>query len=116
LNEFDLPDDLTPSICEEALNRFSQSEDSLAGVIADHHIDVRDFMILSLICDQDEFSVDQLTRALGLGREAAVQCIETLMSAGLLRIGEDSSLLLADTRIQSTAAGRVFTRRILDNM
>ena len=107
---------MTPSICEEALNRFSESDDSLAGVIADHNIDVRDFMILSLICDQEELEVDQLTRALGLGSEVIVSCVERLMSAGLLQFGEDSSLLLADSRIQSTAAGRKFARRILDNM
>ena len=44
--------DLTRSICEEALDSFSQSDDSLADLIEDNHIEVRDFMVLSFVCDQ----------------------------------------------------------------
>lgn len=112
----ELPDDLTPSICEAALERFRESDDSLAGVIEQHRIKVRDFMILSLICDQEELGVDQLTRALGLSTEAVIDCAERMMSAGLLQLSSDHGLLLADCRIRPTAAGRLLTQKILENV
>ena len=35
-------------------------------------------MILSLVCDQEELSIDQLTRALGLSTESVIGCVERL--------------------------------------
>jgi len=116
LSKKEVPDDLTPSICEAALDRFSQSDDSLAGVIEQHNIEVRDFMVLSLICDQTELGIDQLSRALGLSTESVIDCIERMMSAGLLRYQSESSLLLTDHRVQSTDAGQLITQKILDNV
>ena len=100
--------ELTPSICEEALNRFSESEDSLAGLIAEHSIEVRDFMLLSIVCDQVEMHMGQLSRALGLSNEAVVECIGRLIRAELVRADRES--------ITTTAAGRLVARRILDNV
>jgi hypothetical protein len=112
----ELPDDLTPSICEAALDRFRDSDDSLAGIIEQHHIQVRDFMALSLICDQEELGVDQLTRALGLSIESVIDCAERMMGAGLVQLNTDNGLLLDNCRIRSTAAGRLLTQKILDNV
>ena len=116
MSKKEVPDDLTPSICEAALDRFSQSDDSLAGIIEQHHIEVRDFMVLSLVCDQKALGIDQLARALGLTTEAVVDCIDRMTSAGLLRYHSASSLLLTDNQIQSTDAGQLITRKILDNI
>lgn len=114
--EKEAPGDLTPSICEAALDRFRQSDDSLAGVIEQHDINVRDFMILSLVCDQGNLEIEQLARALGLSTKSVIDCIERMMSAGLLRYHSDSSLLLTDKQIQSTDAGQLITQEILDNV
>ena len=112
----ELPDDLTPSICAAALERFSQSEDSLAGIIEQHHIAVREFMIVSLICDQEELGLDQLSRALGLSAKTVIDCVERMIDAGMLQLGAGSSLHLEDCRIQSTPAGQLITRKILGNV
>jgi len=109
-------DDLSPSICEEALNRFSQSDDSLAGIIEQHDIDVRDFMLLSLVCDQGELSMEQLTRALGLSRDSIVACIERLSNAGLLHVAVDVTALASHHAVLATSAGQAFTRRVLDDL
>lgn len=103
-----IPGELTPSICEEALNRFSESEDSLAGVIAQHSIEVRDFMLLSIVCDQVEMHIGQLSRALGLSNESVIDCIGRLIRADLVKADRES--------ITTTAAGRLVARRILDNV
>ena len=100
--------ELTPSICEEALDRFSESEDSLAGVIEQHSIEVRDFMLLSIVCDQVVMHMGQLGRALGLDNEAVVESIGRLLRAELVKADRES--------ITTTAAGRLVARRILDNI
>jgi len=109
-------DDLTPSICEEALSRFSRSDDSLAGIIEQHDIDVRDFMLLSLVCDQGELSLEQLTRALGLDTESVAACIERLSNAGLLHVAVDVAALAMHSPVLATSAGQAFTRRVLDDL
>ena len=108
------PDRLTPSICEEALERFSQSDDSLAGVIESNNIEVRDFMDLSFVCDQRKLSSEQLVRAVGLSRESVRDCIERLSHAGLVRDQQVPSMLEPRTSILPTPAGRIITRRILE--
>ena len=109
----DIPDDLTPSICEAALDRFRESDDSLAGVIEQHHIEVRDFMILSLVCDQGDFGVDPLTGALGLSAEAVIVCVERMVNAGLLQLVSENGQSVAECRIRPTDAGQLLTRKIL---
>jgi DNA-binding MarR family transcriptional regulator len=110
------PEDLTPSICEAALGRFSQSDDSLAGVIEQHHIEVREFMVLSLICDQGELEIRQLGRALGLSKNSLSGCIEQLVTAGLLQPGAGANPGDADCLIRPTADGCSLARKILDNI
>ena len=103
--------DLTRSICEEALTRFSNSADSLAGVIEQYSITVRDFVLLSLVCDQGSFDLDQLGRAFGLTRESTGEAVVRLTAAGLLKQNGAE-----DARVQTTVAGRVLARRILDDI
>ncbi|MDH4109230.1 MAG: hypothetical protein OEW35_13000 [Gammaproteobacteria bacterium] len=111
--------DLSRSICEEALDEFSKSDDSLAQLVADAHLEVRDFMALSLVCDQSTLSIGQLGRALGLSRESVLHCVERLDHAGLL---ESSTAVPAHDGhdrtsdgivVRATAQGRKLTRRIL---
>ena len=108
-------DDLTTSICEEALARFSESDDSLTGMIERYAIKVRDFMLLSLLCDQESFGVDQLERALGLDRDSIDRCIGRVDEAGLVKhngAGNGTDSLV----VQTTAAGRILAQRILNGL
>ena len=113
----DKPDhrDLTPSICEEALASFSKSDDSLAGVIEQNHIELRDFMILSFICDQNAMSVEQICSALGLSRHTTIDCVGRLMSAGLVDAAIVDEPHASTNRVVPTGAGRTLARRILGN-
>jgi DNA-binding MarR family transcriptional regulator len=113
LNTIRPPKGLTPSICEEALESFSKSEDSLAELIEENHIEVRDFMILSFVCDQNELTVDQLTRVLGMSRSTIVHCVERLQGAGLIHYGQAGETAEASDRVAPTAPGRDITERIL---
>jgi hypothetical protein len=109
-------DDLTTSICEAALTRFSESDDSLAGMIAQYAIEVRDFMLLSLLCDQESFDLDQLERAIGLDRESINQSIGRLDDAGLLSHNGFDPGIVDLANVRTTVAGRVLAQRILDGM
>ena len=113
MSQFRPPKDLTPSICEEALESFSDSEDSLAELIEENHIEVRDFMILSFVCDQNELTVEQLMRVLGLSRTTIIDCIERLQGAGLIDYGQAGETAEASGRVSPTAPGRTITERIL---
>lgn len=107
---------LSRSICEEALNQFGQSDDSLAGVIGEHDISVRDFMLLSLVCDQNCLDTDQLGRALGLGNEEAFRSILRLSTAGMVRADPKLPPEKRDKRVCATDAGQELARRILNSI
>lgn len=113
MNKIPSPQDLTPSICEEALENFSNSDDSLASLVEENHIEVRDFMILSFVCDQNELTVEQLMRVLGLSRTTIVGCVERLQAAGLIRYGQAGETAESSDRVSPTGAGRTITHRIL---
>ena len=103
---------LSKSICEEALYEFGRSDDSLAGMIEQYDIRVRDFMLLSLVCDQDCFELDQLGRALGLDRQEVENSASQLIAAGLLR-KDDEAAANRDERVCASDAGRRLSSRIL---
>ena len=91
--------------------RFSSSDDSLAGIIEQYSINVRDFMLLSLVCDQGSFDLDQLGRAFGLTREWTDEAVVRLTAAGLVK--QEGA---ENAKVQTTVAGRVLSRRILDEI
>jgi len=105
--------DVTPSICEEALESFADSDDSLANLIEANHIELRDFMILSFVCDQNEMLVEQLMRALGLSRTTLIECIERLHTAGLIHYQQAGETAELSDTVAPTATGRTIAQRIL---
>ena len=105
---------LSVSICEEALDKFGRSDDSLAGLISEHNISVRDFMLLSLVTDQDCFDIDQLARALGLDNETVLRSVSRLSAAELLCPDVDLPDRGLDERVCVSQAGRKLARRILE--
>ena len=107
------PIELTRSICEEALESLSQSDGSLADLIEDNNIEVRDFMVLSFVCDQNKMTIDQLIGALGLSRSTVVGCAERLQTAGLARYHLVADTADSSDRVTPTPAGRTITDRIL---
>lgn len=114
MNRDRINDKLTRSICEEALERFSQSDDSLAGIIESHHIEVRDFIVLSFVCDQSELGVDQLVSALGLSRETVLFCVDRLVGADLVVYRQVATVTDPQRYVTPTPSGRTITRRILE--
>ena len=105
--------DLTPSICEEALERFRRSEDSLAGVLEQNHVEVRDFMVLSFACDQHGLDVEQLMSALRMSQHSVLDCVDRLVAAGLGAFENGADGSVNSRHVIPTAAGRKLTKRVL---
>ena len=115
LDQITSPKNLTRSICEEALENFSKSDDSLARLVEENHIEVRDFMILSFVCDQNELTVEQLMRVLGLSRTTIVGCVERLQSAGLIHYSQVGETAESSDQVSPICAGRTITQRVLSD-
>lgn len=95
------------------MSRFSESDDSLGGLIERHAIRVRDFMLLSLLCDQESFDIGQLERAMGLEPEVLEKSINRLAGAGFVKHNGVASNI---PEVRTTAAGRILAQRILDGV
>lgn len=105
----------TASICEEALQSLLDTDPTLARKIEATGVKVRDFMILSFVCDQDEMRVFQLMKMLGLGRETICACTERLAAAGLLIIERDHENTANNLSYRPTVDGRLVAKKILGN-
>ena len=57
--------DITPSICEAVFKEYARLDDSLAELIRENHVQVRDFIILSFVWDQGGLSTEQIAQILG---------------------------------------------------
>jgi DNA-binding MarR family transcriptional regulator len=106
--------ELQPSISEEALEEFCSPGGSLAKLVEHNGIEVRDFVILSFVCDQRGLAVEQLARVLGLDRSKVVSCIHRLQSAGLVNYRQVGETSADSDRVTSTAPGCAIARQILE--
>lgn len=104
------------SICEEALYKFEVSDDSLAGVLRGHDISVRDFMLLSLVADQDCLEIEQLARALGLEKDVVMRSVRRLSAAALLCSDPETPAGHVDSRVCASCTGKTLARRILSTV
>ena len=104
--------EITPSICEAAFNEYVDLDDSLAKLIQENCIEVRDFIILSFVCDQGELSAGQIAQILGIGLDKTRCCIGRLKEAGLIEISDSGSKSDEDLPIRLTSTGHKVTLRI----
>ena len=73
------------SITKETVEQYFAVGDSLAGLIANHGLRVRDFVLLSFVCDQGPMEIPRLVVDLGLGQSATLSCLDRLEKTGLVR-------------------------------
>ena len=103
--------DLRSSITEETVEEYLKVGDSLAGLIAKNGLQVRDFVLLSFVCDQGSMDIARLVNALGLGRSSTLNCINRLEKTGLIgqQTGPDDNESLL---ISATVLGRLAVQKI----
>ena len=113
MNEKTPPAGQAPSICEEALDTLNRTAESLSEVIEENNIEVRDFIILSFVCDQRELAVDQLSRVLGIERDQVLGCLQRLQTAGFVHYQQVAETAEASDLVSPTGPGRRIAERIL---
>ncbi len=72
------------SIAGQSAAHFIAADDSLASLLVNHGIKVRDFILLSFLADQGPMSVSRLSRTVGIEPAAALRSMERLSSVNLL--------------------------------
>lgn len=102
----------TTSICEDALEQYRNGDDTLAGLIERNHIEVRDFMILSFVCDQGSMTVDRIESALGLSRESILSCVERLKNIELVIVDVDECSGEISGDISPSMIGKAISQKI----
>ncbi len=112
MSEKESPTERSKSICEAALEHYSTLDDSLAELIKQASIEVRDFMILSFVCDQGCMIIEQISRALGLGEESTQECVDRLIMARLVHYKRSDSETGDNLEVTPTSTGRRVARRI----
>jgi hypothetical protein len=104
--------DITPSICEAVYEEYSRVNDSLAEVVHKNNIQVRDFIVLSFVCDQGELSIKQVAHILGIGEAETCACASRLVDAKLIEYRENVDKSDTSAQIRITPIGRNVTLRV----
>ena len=103
---------ITPSICEAAFERYTGVDDSLSEQIKKNSIAVREFIILSFVCDQDALSLEQISGILSLSHAEADTCVGRLLNANLVQYSDDDNESDTNRPIHPTPGGRVMVSRV----
>ena len=72
------------SIAGQSAAHFIAIDDSLASLLLNHGIKVRDFILLSSLSDQGPMSILRLSRAVGIEPKVALRSVKRLSSANLV--------------------------------
>jgi DNA-binding MarR family transcriptional regulator len=72
------------SISGRSVEHFITNDDTLASLLVNHGIRVRDFILLSFLSDQGPMSIERLSRVVGLEPTKTQQGLERLSAANLV--------------------------------
>jgi len=74
----------TDSIAGQSAAHFVASDESLASLLLNHGIKVRDFILLSFLSDQGPMSIVRLSRTVGIEPRLALRSLKRLSKANLV--------------------------------
>jgi len=104
---------LTPSICEVVFDEYAKHDDSLADLIFKSQIEIRHFVILSFICDQEQLCTQQLAKILGIPMTATVRHVEHLIDAKMIEyVDSDNPSESGRRAMRLTPTGHLVVMRI----
>ena len=99
-------DDASDSISGRSAALFVAEDPSVARLLSDHGIRVRDFILVSFLSDQGTLSIEQLARILCIRPDEVQNSIKRLTAAGL--VVHETAPLRSDrvTKVGLTGRGR----------
>ena len=90
----------------EILEQYARDCESIVGLIRKHGLEVRDFVLLSVICNQGITNTDRLVKLIELSSDTVSLCLERLAISKLIRP-------MANDEPDSTAKVRASQRGML---
>jgi len=95
---------------------FITSDDSLASLLLNHGIKVRDFILLSFLSDQGPMTISRLARVVGIEPEKTVRSLRRLSAANLLQREPASTHDDLQSVARLTGRGEHIARRISEQL
>lgn len=93
---------VAPRPHEEALESWREAGDSMGGLLERHGIEIREFVILSYLCEHANLTVQQIAEGVSLSVTTVDFCVSQLGKARLARQNNrperNQSIQLAATR------------------
>ena len=104
------------SISGQSATLFITQDDSLASLLLNHGVTVRDFILLSFLANQGPMSVVQLARTVGIEPEEVLQSLKRLSALGLVLRDPKSTDTDTETIARLTGRGQDVAGRISDQL
>jgi DNA-binding MarR family transcriptional regulator len=95
---------------------FISKDDSLASLLLNHGIKVRDFILLSFLSDQGPMTVSILARVVGVEPEKTLSGLRRLYAANLVQREQASTRDELESVARLTARGEYIARRISEQL
>jgi len=104
------------SISEQSAALFITQDDSLASLLLNHGIKVRDFVLLSFLADQGPMTVNQLSRVIGIEPERVLEGLKRLSAAGLLLREPNTTDSKSEELAKLTGRGQDIVHRVNEQL
>ena len=95
---------------------FVTKDDSLASLLLNHGIKVRDFILLSFLSDQGPMDIARLSRVVGIEPEMTLRGLRRLSAANLVLRDPASTGEELDSTARLTSRGEDIAGRISDQL
>lgn len=104
------------SIAGLSADQFVTRDDSLAALLLNRGITVRDFILLSFLSDQGPLSIAQLSNVVGIEPNGIMQSLKRLSSVGLVLRAPKGPNEGNNMMVILTGRGQDIARRIADQL
>jgi DNA-binding MarR family transcriptional regulator len=104
------------SISGLSAEHFITKDDSLASLLLNHGIQVRDFILLSFLSDQGPMTAVRLARVVGIEPSLILEGIKRLSAANLLVREPSTTDDILDSVARLTTRGEEIASRISDQI
>lgn len=104
------------SISGMSAAHFITKDDSLASLLLNHGIKVRDFILLSFLSDQGSMSVARLSHIAGIEPENTLKGLKKLSAANLVLREPTAKNDELDSIVKLTSRGEEIAGRITDQL
>ncbi len=99
----------------ELLEKYARDGESIAGLIQKHGLEVRDFVLLSVICNQGIMTIERLAELIGLSSDTVSLCLERLTISKLIRpMANDEPE--STPKVRATQRGMLLASRLDDDI